>query len=287
MRYTDRERLATDGTLGPLNFDTAPDGFRVAVASLIHEGSRLTPVARQFGFRMADLATQHFGRQFVSGGAVSLTLGHWIEHGGCTLPQLLDLIEIIAEEGPKRWSFDSGTTFHTVLPDAEGRLEAMFVRFRLGYRIHDGQVRRVGSEVLDEAVLAPALAATSRPGWESVNAPLRDALRHQRGGPAERAAAITDAHAALEAAMKAMGLKGDRLDSLAKSFRNSSLVPSQLASVPEGLDVLDKLLKRSSAVRDSMSDAHGKPPAAAEIPDAIVDLMIYWTAAFIGYLAAT
>jgi hypothetical protein len=144
-----------------------------------------------------------------------------------------------------------------------------------------GQVRRIGSEALDESVLAPALTTTGRPGWESVDKSLRDALRHQRGGPAERGAAITDAHAALEAALKAMGFKGNRLDTLAKSFRNSGLVPSQLEGVP---DALDTLLTRSSAIRDPMGDAHGKPPDAAEVPDALVDLAIYWTASFITYL---
>jgi hypothetical protein len=83
--------------------------------------------------------------------------------------------------------------------------------------------------------------------------------------------------------MKAAGLKGDRLSALAKSLRNSGLVPGQLEGVP---DALDTLLKRSSAIRDPFGDAHGKGPDAEDVPPEPVDLAIYWTGAFINYLAA-
>jgi hypothetical protein len=82
--------------------------------------------------------------------------------------------------------------------------------------------------------------------------------------------------------MKAAGLRGDRLSALAKSFRNSGLVPSQLEGIP---GLIDDLLKRSSSIRDSMGDAHGKAPDATEVPAEIVDLAIHWTGAFIVYLA--
>jgi len=137
---------------------------------------------------------------------------------------------------------------------------------------------------LDERVIAPALQAVHRPGWEEAERSFREALHHQRGGLDERDDALTSATAALEAALKAAGLRGDRLSSLAKSLRNSDLVPGQLKEVPEALDTL---LKRSGALRDPFSDAHGKAPGADEVPSALVDLSIYWTGAFINYLAET
>lgn len=79
-----------------------------------------------------------------------------------------------------------------------------------------------------------------------------------------------------------MGLKGDRLSTLAKSLRGSGLVPSQLEGVPQ---LLDDLLKRSSAIRDSLGDAHGKAPGASDVPQPLVDLAVHWTGAFIVYLA--
>jgi hypothetical protein len=51
-------------------------------------------------------------------------------------------------------------------------------------------------------------------------------------------------------------------------------------------DALDALLKRSGAIRDPHSDAHGKAPGAEAVPEELVNLSIYWTGAFINYLAA-
>lgn len=82
--------------------------------------------------------------------------------------------------------------------------------------------------------------------------------------------------------MKAAGYSGDRLSALAKSFRNSDAVPSELKGVPEALDTL---LKRSSALRDNHSDAHGKAPGAEAVPQELVDLAIHWAGSFIVYLS--
>jgi len=82
---------------------------------------------------------------------------------------------------------------------------------------------------------------------------------------------------------KAAGYKGDRLGPLAKSFKNSGTVPSELAGVPEALD---GLLHRIGAIRSSHGDSHGKHSGAAEVPQGMVDLAIHWAGAFIVYLAA-
>ncbi len=61
-------------------------------------------------------------------------------------------------------------------------------------------------------------------------------------------------------------------------------MPPELAGVPEALDVL---LKRIGAVRNQHSDSHGKHAGADEVPQALVDLAVYWAGAFIVFLAAT
>jgi hypothetical protein len=111
----------------------------------------------------------------------------------------------------------------------------------------------------------------------------KEALHHQRGGADENDDALTAACAAVEAAMKAAGYRGDRLGSLSKSFRNSGAVPPELAGVPEALDTL---LHRIDAIRSSHGDSHGKHAGADEVPQALVDLAIHWADAFIVYLAA-
>jgi hypothetical protein len=45
-------------------------------------------------------------------------------------------------------------------------------------------------------------------------------------------------------------------------------------------------LKRSGALRDSYGDAHGSSPGAADVPEELADLAVYWTGAFINYLAS-
>jgi hypothetical protein len=138
---------------------------------------------------------------------------------------------------------------------AEDELNDLFERHRFGYRIENGDVRRIGSPLLGETVVGPALLAIQAAGWEEVERTYREAVAHQRGGEDERDDALTSANAAVEAALKAVGLQGDRLGSLSKSFRNSNLVPSELKGVPEALDAL---LKRQEALRSNHGDAHGK-----------------------------
>jgi len=236
-----------------------------------------------FDKEVTATCSQHFGREFYGVNSSGFGVRKFVSVKGYNSPSdasvdhVLDLVEILVEEGLKQWTFKEHGTYRADASLVE-RVNAAFVRHRFGYRVEGGKVHRIGSPALDEAVVGPALIALRRPGWEAADKSFRDALHHRRGGPGERDAAITDAHAALEAAMKAAGLPGDRLSALAKSFRNSGLVPSQLEGVP---GLLDDLLKRSSSIRDPLGDAHGKAPSTAEVPAAIVDLAIHWTGAFI------
>jgi hypothetical protein len=166
--------------------------------------------------------------------------------------------------------------------DAEEKFNQLFERHRFGYRFENGQAHKIGSPALDDVVVHPALLAVQQAGWEEVERSFREALHHQRGGADENDDAITAAHAALEAALKAAGMKGTTFSQLTKSFRGSGLVPPQLAGVP---DLLDDLLGRSSAVRNTLGDAHGKESGAPPVPQELANLTIHWTGAFIVYLA--
>jgi hypothetical protein len=288
MRYSDRQRMAEQGSLGSLEYDDVPVSLREAIVSIYETAARANVAGRTFDTEVTATCTQHFGQRFSEVYSSSFGVRHFVvvkpnysSPYRSTVEDILDLVEILVEEALKPWTFKEHGTYRAD-PSIEERVNAAFVRHRFGYRVVDGEIHRIGSPALDEAVVGPALIALRRPGWEAADKSFRDALHHRRGGPGERDAAITDAHAALEAGMKAAGLSGDRLSALAKSFRNSGLVPSQLERVPE---LLDDLLKRSSSIRDPLGDAHGKPPGAAEVPAEIVDLAIHWTGAFIVYLA--
>lgn len=284
IRYSDRRKLADEGTLGPLEYDKVPDKLRKALASVYVSTAREPIVGPQFDKRVVATCEQHFGQKFYGVNSAALGLDSYLLSSSTSVADLLDAAEIMVEEGTKPWQFTISGEARTYTADAaiEQRINAAFTRHRFGYRLDGGQAVRIGSPAMDDAVVGPALLAMKRQGWDQADRSYRDALHHRRGAPSERGAAITDAHAALEAAMKAAGLKGDTLSALAKSFRNSGLVLPQLEGVP---DLLDKLLKRSSAVRDDLSDAHGRESGEPEVPPEVVDLAIHWTGAFIVYLA--
>lgn len=281
LRYSDRKRMAEHGSLGPLEYDKVPNPFKEAIVSIYENAARSNLAGRAFDKEVTATCSQHFGMTFYGVNSSAFGVRSFCYRYETTIDHVLDLVEILLEEAPRTWKFKEHGDYRADI-NIERRVNAAFVRHRLGYRADGRQIHRIGSPALDEAVVGPALIALQRPGWEAAEKSFRDALYHRRGGSDERDAAITDAHAALEAAMKAAGLSGDRLSSLAKSFRNSGLVPSQLEGVP---DLLDNLLKRSSSIRDPMGDAHGKAPGADPVPAEIVDLAIHWTGAFIVYLA--
>ena len=143
-----------------------------------------------------------------------------------------------------------------------------------------GEIRKVGSPALEERIVGPALLAVQRPGWEEAERSFREALAHQRSGETDDA--LTAANAAVEAALKAVGMKGGTLKELARAFKSSGLVPGYLSNVPS---LLEDLLDRLHAARNVEGDAHGKPPGAAVVPPELADLAVYWAGAFIAYLA--
>jgi hypothetical protein len=269
--YTERKRLAETGDLGPLA-DAPSEALRRALAHLVGEASPAT-AARQFEAAVNKIGFQYLG----------WTAGYTIEYAlnSSGEEEFLDLVEVVIEEGSLKRRNVNGAY---VLPieDVEGQVNDLFDRHRYGYRIENGQVRKIGSPALDETVVGPALQAVQRPGWEEAERRFREAIQHQRGNPDENDDALTAANAALEAALKAAGLKGNQLSALAKSLRNSDLVPGEMKGVPEALDAL---LKRSGAIRDNHGDAHGKDAGTKPVRQELVDLAINWTGAFIVYLS--
>jgi hypothetical protein len=170
------------------------------------------------------------------------------------------------------------------LPDLENLFNDLADRHRLGYRLEENEIRRVSSPALSEVVVGPALLSTQRTGWDQVERSYKAALHHQRGGRDENDDALTAAAAALEAALKAAGLRGKTLGELGKEFR-ASLGAPQLAAVPS---LLHDLLQRTGALRNTDGDAHGRGPGESpEVPQELVDLAVHLTGAFIVYLERT
>lgn len=291
LRYSERKRLAETGSLGPVRAEATP-ALRGSVLALL-QAVAATDEARARGLfaTIKQWCRENYGwgpsvdhLQAIETAEFLSLIGDE-EHE--PLEVFLDICEVFVEEATREEMVEvnwGGTSYPiAIFPTAEARLNEIFDRHRFAYRMRDNRVERIESPALAGAVVGPTLLAAQRPGWEQVEKSYREALRHQRGGIDEQDDSITAAHAALEAAMKAAGLRGNEFGQLTQALRKSNLVPSQLVEVP---DLLDKLLKRSAAVRNTMGDAHGKAPGAKTVPRALASLAVHWTGAFIVYLAA-
>ena len=278
LRFSERKRLAETGSLGEYEHEQVPPALRNALWYLIYEPK--TEARDNMVKAVEGEARLHFGW------AGDESAGSFVQTA--TVDELLDFLEILAETCASQkfrsgWNQISRSYYmSSVMTDAEAKLNNLFERHRFGYRFEGGEARKLGSPSLDEEITGPALLAVSRPGWEQVERSFREALDHQRGGETDDA--VTAAHAALEAALKAVGMTG-QFGTMVKQFRDSELVPPYLRQIPEALDALLTLLNRSNAIRSTEGDAHGKAPGSEAVPQHLADLAIHWAGAFIVYLA--
>jgi len=280
LRYSQRKLLAETGSLGDYGYEEAPQPFRNALWYLIYQPT--SDARTNMIESVTSEARLHFGWP---GGE---TVGGFVQ--AAPVDELLDLIEILIDQCTSKtfkssWnSQHQSYNFANVMSDAEQRINDLCERHRFGYRFEGGEARKVGSPALDAEIVGPTLLAVRRPGWDQVERSFREALDHQRGGETDDA--LTAAHAAVEAALKAVGMTG-QFGTMLKQFRNSSLVPPYLHAVPEALDALLTLLDRSNAIRSNEGDAHGKSSGAHDVPQPLADLAIHWAGAFILYISST
>lgn len=266
LRYSERKRLAETGSLGDLVHDRVSRELATAVLSLLARPAGGT--AGTFYRRLQDACIQYFGVD-----------QRWDDFVVAGPPDpFLDFVEIAVEEAQRRVVISVQPI--TPITNCEEKMNILFERFRFGYRIEGGEAHKIGSPTLEAEVIGPALLSVRRKGWEEVERSFREALDHQRGGETDDA--LTAANAAVEAALKAIGMKGNTLKELSRGFKNAGIVPGYLANVP---DLLEDLLDRLHAVRSTAGDAHGKGPGAPEVPQELADLAIHWAGAFIVYLS--
>jgi Abortive infection C-terminus len=278
LRYSDRRRLAEAGTLGDLSHELIPGDLGSSVRTIIESADQRVK-ARFYEVLTSEL-NEHFGRDapwysYYSGGI-----------GADAIDTFLDAIEVLVETASKTIfvTYVSGGIQKrdnvAPLQDIESRINRAFQRFRFGYKLQDGKAHKIGSPALEVTIVGPALLAIQRPGWEAVERSFREAVEHQRGREIDDA--LTAANAAVEAALKAIGMKGSTLKQLAQSFRGSGIVPGYLENVPE---LLEDLLDRLHALRSQEGDAHGKGPGTIDPEEALADLAVHLAGSFIVYLA--
>jgi len=272
LLYSERKAMAETGSLGPLTEGPTP-ALRRAIEHLMREGFE-SVAGGQFRAGLERTGALYLGWKRADTPLTALSRARGDD--------FLDLVEVIVQEGRRRWKFPHLIDAQSAIPNVEQEINDLFDRHRFGYRIESNEIRKVGSPALDQMVVGPALISVKRTGWEEAERSFKEAIHHQRGGKDENDDALTAANAAIEAALKAAGFKGANLGPLAKEFKKSSIAPAELRDVPGALDVL---LKRSSAIRNSHGDSHGKAPGSDPVPQELVDLAIHWAGAFIVYLS--
>lgn len=251
LRFSERRRLSETGSLGDLSAETVPESLRGALGHFLMQ-EKTGGVSGQFDRDFNILLARHFGHT---------QAGTILSNGN--VEEILDLVEMVAELAPNRYFI--GRTSYVAIANGEAILNQLFDRHRFGYELRDGEAHPVSSPALAVEVVGPALLAIRRVGWEQVEHSYREALLHLRN-EAETPDALTAASAAVESALKAIGMKGQTLSALAKSFSRSGLVPGHSQAL---LPLLVGLVERLEAWRSSEGDAHGKPPGAVIPPRAL------------------
>ena len=229
LRYSERKRLSETGNLGPLSDEPSPELRRALTHAIDRVRQSLSDaLSWRFIGRAQDVCEEHFGLG-----------GEKVVNYPSVAPdteRLLDFLEILVDVGSTDLGyidFNRRQRVAKAWPTAGEDFNGLFERHRFGFRFADGHAHAVASPALEERITGPALLAVQRPGWEQVERSYREALMHQRGSEQENDDALTAANAALEAALKAVGLPGKMLGELGKSLRASALVPAHHRRSPE------------------------------------------------------
>jgi hypothetical protein len=276
LRYSERRRLAETGTLGDLIHEQVPDVVRQAVYYILFQSKN----AQQSNLerRLLDRIAVHFS-DFRVDWLADTPLNMQLSVDG-----FLDYCEIAIEAGnlivQHRRSSGEYESIR-LLGGLDARLNALFETHRFGYRFVSGEAQRMDSPLLHIEVVGPALIASQRAGWSEVEERYRSAILHHRGG--DTAKALTDANAATESALKAVGMRGNATGDLTGAFRRSPMLAPYGDRVAGQLKVLtDNLM----IWRSNFGDAHGGGPGAADAPPELAALAIHWAGAYIVFLAA-
>src|SRR4051794_34750395 len=110
LRYSDRKRLADQGSLGPLEYTDVPAPLRKAIASIYRHAAYQPMAGEHFDRRMVAACEQHFGRTFYGRGISENfeRVQYFIEgtYRAASVDEFLDVCEILAEEAVRVWGFN-------------------------------------------------------------------------------------------------------------------------------------------------------------------------------------
>ena len=277
---------------GVLRYDL-PGPLRVQIAGIVYEAMTLPehPLAstiqevrdQLYGFLVYSLAHEL--------GRVSLTRGGdepqaqvavFVEREPPELVlSLLDTLFSLLLKQPL------GYTFAGALVQAQEELNHRFREHGVGYRIETFKAVRIGSDLLHEKAVRPAMAVLREPHFAGADEEFKKALGHYRHGEYEDA--ITECHKALESTLKVIcGQRGWPFDpdkATASQLLNivfgEGLIPSYLQDQFTGLR---NVLTGISTTRNR-SGGHGTGAKPRNVPEHLAAYVVHQTAAAILFLA--
>jgi hypothetical protein len=215
LRYSDRKRVAETGGLGLEEYDRVTTPLRNAVSSVWEEGRKNGNVGAHFSTKLDAHYCQHLGRSGEIPVWTFLTSDPPVE-------EFLDFIEILAEEADKIWTYPEGAARLSRRRAApQPHLPASSVR--LPSRERPGATGRVTGARRVRGGAGASGRPPARMGARRAELPRSSSAPAWRTGRARRCA--DGGYGGARAALKAAGVNGDRLSTLAKSLRNSDLVP--------------------------------------------------------------
>jgi hypothetical protein len=130
---------------------------------------------------------------------------------------------------------------------------------RVAYDFEGDQMRSFESKELYQAVLEPALRLLHNSKFQKAEKAYQNALEEQsKGTPGD---AITDAGAALQETLSALGCEGNRLDRLIKSARAKGLLAAHDERMTQAIE---DVMQWVAADRSEKGDSHKADKAANE-----------------------
>ena len=202
---------------------------------------------------------------------------------------LLDTLFSVILDRPVADLFDA---FDAPLVDAaavnaQEELNHRFQEHGVGFRIESFKVVRIGSGLLHEKAVRPAMAVLREPQFTGADAEFSKALGHYRHGQHEDA--ITECHKSLESTLKVIcGQRGwpcnEEKATASQLFDivfAEGLIPTYLQDQFAGLR---SVLAGTSTVRNR-SGGHGAGAKPRRVPEHLAAYVVHQTAAAIVYLA--
>jgi hypothetical protein len=208
----------------------------------------------------------------------------------CTDDDALDIIELIFNEiaeAQKNSEFVAYLQPKLSASEAVSKLDRRLQEHAIGFRLEQGKIVRLDSEVLHAETTEPALALMHTNGYKGALEEFQLALKYFRQGPKHYDDCLTNCLKALESTLQNIielrnwDMPGEaKFDNLFAEVKKRGLFPPFLGS---HIGELKKFLQTAAVIRNE-EGAHGAGSTPNEVPDHLAAYQIHLTGSAIVFL---